>query len=85
MKKLHIHAQYQQHEEARICGTREALESLQKAINQLISSGKSEKEVVVEMQCHDGEGYELFLQMKSDLEDDSLPYVSCKKWDGESV
>jgi len=85
MKSLHIHAQYQQHEEARITGTREALEALQKAINQLISSGKSEKEVVVEMQCHDGEAYELVLQMKSNLEDDSLPYVSWKNWDGESV
>lgn len=82
MKSLHIHAQYQQHEEARIIGTREALEALQKAINQLISSGKSEKEVVLEMQCHDGEGYELVLQMKPNLEDDNLPYVS---WDGESV
>lgn len=82
MKSLHIHAQYAEHQEARITGTREALEALQKAINQLISSGKSEKEVVLEMQCHDGEGYELVLQMKPNLEDDNLPYVS---WDGESV
>lgn len=85
MKKLHIHAQYQQHEEARICGTREALESLQKAINQLISSGKSEKEIEVEMECQDGESYNLVLQMKPNLENDNLPYISWEKWDGESV
>lgn len=78
MKTLHIHGQYQQHDSARITGTREALEALQKAINQLISSGKSEKEVVVEMECHDVEAYELVLEMKPDLESDSLPYVSWK-------
>jgi len=85
MKTLHIHAQYQQHEEVRIIGTREALEALQKALNQLISSGKSEKDVKVEFECHDGESYDLFIQMKPDLGDDSLPYASGKKWDGESV
>lgn len=85
MKTLHIHAQYDQHMEARISGTREALETLQKAINQLISSGKSDEQVVVEMECRDGESYELTLQMKSDLESDDLPYISWGKWDGESV
>lgn len=85
MKSLHIHSQNQQHEEARIAGTREALEALQKALNQLISSGKSEKDVKVQFECHDGESYELFVQMKPDLGDDSLPYASGKKWDGESV
>lgn len=85
MKSLHIHAQYAEHQQARISGTREALEALQKALNQLLSSEKSEKEVVVEMQCHDGEAYELVLQMKPDLENDGLPYVSWKNWDGESV
>ena len=85
MKSLHIHAQYAEHQQARISGTREALEALQKALNQLISSGKSEKEVVVEMECRDGEAYELVLQIKPDLENDGLPYVSWKNWDGESV
>jgi hypothetical protein len=83
MKSLHIHAQQQK--ESRITGTREALEALQKGINQLISSGKSEKEVSIKVDCHDGECYDLVLQMKPSLEDDKLPYVSCDKWDGESV
>ena len=85
MKSLHIHAQYAEHQEARIIGTREALEALQKALNQLLSSEKSEKEVVIEMECRDGEAYELVIHMKTDLEGDSLPYVSWKNWDGESV
>ena len=83
MKSLHIHTQ--QHEETRIIGTREALEALQKAINQLISSGKSEKEALVEMQFNNGQTYQLSLKMQSNLEDDNLPCDSCKKWDGESV
>jgi hypothetical protein len=83
MKSLHIHAQQQ--EESRITGTREALEALQKALNQLISSGKSEKEALVEMHYNNGQVYRLSIQMKPSLEDDKLPYVSCDKWDGESV
>lgn len=83
MKSLHIHAQQQ--EESRITGTREALEALQKALNQLISSGKSEKEALVEMHYNNGQAYRLSIQMKPGLEDDKLPYVSCDKWDGESV
>jgi len=78
MKKLHIYSQYQQHDDAVIIGTREALEALQKALNQLISSGKSEKDVKVEFECHDGESYDLFIQMKPDLGDDNLPYISWK-------
>jgi hypothetical protein len=85
MSTLHIHSQPQPHEAARISGTREALEALQKALNQLISSGKSEKEVSIKVDCQDGECYNLVLQMKPSLEDDKLPYVSCDKWDGESV
>jgi hypothetical protein len=83
MKSLHIHAQQQ--EESRITGTREALEALQKALNQLISSGKSEKEALVEMHYNNGQVYRLSIQMKPSLEDDKLPYVSYDKWDGESV
>lgn len=85
MKTLHIHGQYQQHDSVRITGTREALEALQKAINQLISSGKSEKEVVIDVECRDIESYDLIVQMKPDLESDNLPYVSWGKWDGENV
>lgn len=85
MKILHIYSQYQQHDDAKIIGTRESLEALQKALNQLISSGKSEKEVEVVFECQDGESYKLLLQMKSNLEDNNLPYDSWKNWDGESV
>ena len=83
MKSLHIHAQQQ--EESRITGTREALEALQKALNQLISSRKSEKEALVEMHYNNGQVYRLSIQMKPSLEDDKLPCESYKKWDGESV
>lgn len=80
MKSLHIHTQ--QHEESRITGTREALEALQKALNQLISSGKSEKQASVEVQYNNGQTYQLSIQMKPNLEDEQVP---CDSWDGESV
>lgn len=80
MKSLHIHTQ--QHEESRITGTREALEALQKALNQLISSGKSEKEASVQVQYNNGQAYRLSIQMKPNLEDEQVP---CDPWDGESV
>jgi len=83
MKSLHIHTQ--QDEEARITGTREALEALQKALNQLISSGKSEKQASVEVQYNNGRSYQLSIQMKPNLEDEHIPCDSCKRWDGESV
>ncbi len=85
MKTLHLHGQYTQHLPARITGTREALEILQKAINQLISSSSSEKEIVLDMECFDGEEYELTVQMQSNLEKDNLPYSSWKEWHGENV
>jgi len=85
MKTLHIHSQHHQNDTAYIIGTREGLETLQKAINQLISSGKSDKEISIVVEYHDRGCYNLTLQMKPSLEDDELPYKSCNKWDGESV
>lgn len=76
---LHIH---NQENDSRIVGTREALESLQKAINQLISSNLTEKEVFIHVVHKNGERYKLALQMKSNLKDDDLPWTG---WDGENV
>lgn len=77
---LHIH---NQQEENKLIGTRQAFEALQKAINQIISSGASEKQVSVNLTYQNGNTYELVLKMQPSLEDDELPYE--KAWDGESV
>ena len=61
---LHVFSQYQPHDNVTFYATRTALEKLQKAINKLISSPRdSIQEVVENLECADGEMFNLEVKM----------------------
>jgi len=77
---LHVFSQYQPHDNVTFYATRTALERLQKAINKLISSPKDfTEEVVRDLECADGEMYNLEVKMipeKTLSENTHFPYTA---------
>lgn len=70
---LHIYGQEMPHDDVRICGTREGLQNLCKAIEKALADGQSITDVLF---ANDGEGYEVQVYVVDNKEFNSLekPY-----------
>lgn len=83
---LHIHAQPMEHDQATIRGTREALEALQKALNEALTASPSNGREVglseFKTFTADGEGYTVKIEIlpEGQMVEDPLPYTEPHYW-----
>lgn len=68
---LHLYAQYCNHMEARIAGTKDELLALSEKIKEAATSGEAEMQTF----CADGEGYELYIYRVQEGDVLPVPYT----------